>query len=127
LTQSEFFVQTHARLPESFLQGTFIPTILIFWIFVLGAIVFSMTLTTWCFTNASNSAKTPNKLLSFTLVIVELGLEIWAGVSKEEFFLVGLPFSIGTGLVFGSVLVSLRRSALPVLETELKQHSNSKN
>jgi len=63
-----------------------------------------MTLTAWCFTNATNTAKTPNKLLSFTLVIVGLGLEIWAGLSKEEFFLVGMPFSIGTGLLLGSVL-----------------------
>jgi hypothetical protein len=126
MTQSESFVTTHARLPESFTQGTFTSPILIFWIFVLGAIVFSMTLTAWCFTNASNSAKTPNKTLSFILVVVGLRLEIWAGISKEEFFLVGMPFSIGTGLVLGSVLVSPRRSVRSVSETGLEQHSNSK-
>jgi hypothetical protein len=59
-------------------------------------------------------------------VVVGLGLAIWAGMSKGEFFLVGMPFSIGTGLVLGSVLVSLRRSVWSVLETELEQHSNSK-
>ena len=86
-----------------------------------------MTLTAWCFTNASNSAKTPNKTLSFTLVVVGLGLEIWAGLSKEEFFLVGMPFSIGTGLVLGSVLVSPRRSVRSVSETELSSTPSRKS
>jgi len=126
LSNSESFLNTNAHIPESFLQGTFISPVLIFWIFVLGAIVFSMTLTAWCFTNPSNSAKTPNKMLSFTLVVVGFGLDIWAGMSKEEFFLVGMPFSIGTGLVLGSVLVSLRGSVPSVSEMELQQHSNSK-
>jgi hypothetical protein len=44
-------------------------------------------------------------------VVIALSLEIWAGVTVEEFFLVTMPFTVGTGVVFGSVTGFLGKRA----------------
>ncbi|KAH6684276.1 hypothetical protein B0J14DRAFT_8353 [Halenospora varia] len=78
--------------------------------FVLATLVFSMTLIAWCAIDNSKSGQLPNRVWSFIFVIVGLGLEIWAGVTMEEFFLMAMPFTVGVGLIIGSIMARPRKT-----------------
>jgi len=110
-TPSEFtsniqsFCNTFIPIPKEFLEtADSASPILIFAIFWIAALAFSVTLTAWFFTNAPVNRKQPNKFLGSTLVLVALLLEIWVGVTVEEFCLIAMPITTGMGLIFGSIL-----------------------
>jgi len=99
------FCNTYIPIPESFLETIESASpILIFAIFWIAALAFSVTLMAWFFTNASLNRKQPNKFLGTTFVFVGLSLEIWAGVTVEEFCLVAMPITTSMGLIFGSIV-----------------------
>lgn len=72
---------------------------------LFALLIFSMSLTAWCFAGNLPMRDTPNRLLCLILVCITLGFEIWAGITVEELWLVAMPVDVGVALLFGSVMV----------------------
>ncbi|PMD59950.1 uncharacterized protein K444DRAFT_663530 [Hyaloscypha bicolor E] len=79
---------------------------LVFAIFMLSVLIFSLTLAAWGF--ATSLGRTPNIGMFCIIVCIGMGLGILVGVTLEEFFMVLTPVTVGFGL-FASSVLALRK------------------